>query len=295
MSQDQPFTDLPGVELGVEHGLPAVRVSTNEATGLVYLQGAHVAAWQPRGRDPVIFMSERAVYAPGKALRGGVPICFPWFGAHAEHKDYPAHGFARSRNFEYEGARSTDTGHVELGFTLQSDAETRKWFPYEFVARLRVAFGATLGLYFSVINRDSKAFGFEEALHSYFAIADIRQTTVRGLQGASYADKVRGMETFSEAGPEIRFSGETDRVYESTGTCLIEDAAGKRSLVIEKQNSASTVVWNPWSERAAQMSDLGAEAFPKMVCVESANVGKSQISLQPGEAHLLRVSVSVSD
>jgi glucose-6-phosphate 1-epimerase len=295
MSKDDSkfHLDLPGVELVQAHGLAAVRVSNPSASGLVYLQGAHVAAWQPAGQEPVIWMSPNAIYATGKALRGGVPICFPWFGAHAEQAPFPAHGFARTRAFEYRGARLDGAGRSELEFVLDSDEQSLSMFPYAFTARLRVAFGETLGLEFSVTNRDAQSFGFEEALHSYFAVTDVTRASVRGLEGARYVDKVREQAVFTEATPKLQFVAETDRVYESTGTCNIDDPPGKRTIVVEKEGSAATVVWNPWRERAAQMPDLGAAAWPEMLCVESANVGKSRVSLAPGESHRLRVAVSV--
>jgi len=286
--------ELPGVELLSVHGLPAVRVTSKSASGLVYLQGAHVAAWQPAGQEPVIWMSENAVYAAGKALRGGVPICFPWFGAHAEHPEFPAHGFARTRPFEYRGARRGAAGSTELEFELNSDEQTQAWFPYAFTARLRVAFGQSLALEFSVTNRDAQPFVFEEALHSYFSVTDVTRAAVRGLEGARYVDKVREQSVFTEGPRELHFVAETDRVYESTARCQIDDVPGKRSIVIEKENSGATVVWNPWRERAAQMSDLGAAAWPGMLCVESANVGKSRVTLAAGESHQLRVGLSVS-
>jgi glucose-6-phosphate 1-epimerase len=285
--------ELPGVELVSMNGLPAVRVKSSSASGLVYLQGAQLAAWQPAGQEPVIWMSENAVYQAGKALRGGVPICFPWFGAHAEHPEFPAHGFARTRAFEYRGARLDSTGRTELEFVLESDQQTLAFFPYAFTARLRVALGQSLGLEFSVTNRDAQPFEFEEALHSYFGVGDVTRTSVRGLEGARYVDKVREQGVFTEGTRELRFVAETDRVYQSTATCTIDDHAGKRAIIVEKENSAATVVWNPWRERAAQMSDLGAEAWPGMLCVESANVGKTRVTLGAGASHQLRIAVSV--
>jgi glucose-6-phosphate 1-epimerase len=294
LTKDSKFQlELPGVELVQAHGLAAVRVSNPDASGLVYLQGAHVAAWQPAGQEPVIWMSPNANYAAGKALRGGVPICFPWFGAHAEQERFPAHGFARTRTFEYRGARLDSAGRSELELVLDSDDQTLPLFPYAFTARLRVAFGKTLGLEFSVTNRDAQPFVFEEALHSYFAVADVTRASVRGLEGARYVDKVREQAVFTEGTRPLQFVAETDRVYESTGTCSIDDHPEKRTIVIEKESSGATVVWNPWRERAAQMSDLGAAAWPGMLCVESANVGKSRVMLAAGESHRLCVAVSV--
>ncbi len=293
LDESNTFAELPGVELTTEHGLPAVRISTEIASGLVYLQGAHVAAWTPAGHGPVIWMSENAVYAKGKALRGGIPICFPWFGAHPEYKQYPAHGFARTRDFAYNGARRTEDGGSQLELVLHNDAQTEALFPFAFSARLRVAFGKTLGLELLVSNRSEEPFSFEEALHSYFCVADVEQVSVLGLQGASYADKVQSMARFTESASELSLKGETDRVYDSVATCTIRDPKAGRGLRIEKADSAATVVWNPWAEKAAQMSDLGADAWPRMLCVESANVGTSRILLGPGESHTLRVGVSV--
>jgi D-hexose-6-phosphate mutarotase len=260
----------------------------------VYLQGAHVAAFQPAGQEPVLWMSENAVYTAGKALRGGVPICFPWFGAHAENAEFPAHGFARTRPFEYRGARLDAAGRTELEFVLDSDEQTLAWFPYAFTARLRVRFGQSLGLEFSVMNRDAQPFTFEEALHSYFDVADVTRASVRGLEGARYVDKVREQAVFTEGTGELRFVAETDRVYESTATCSIDDPVAKRRIVIKKENSGATVVWNPWREKSAKMSDLGAAAWSGMLCVESANVGKSRVKLSAGESHALKVALSVS-
>ena len=293
LDDSNTFAELPGVELTTAHGLPAVRVSTEVASGLVFLQGAHVAAWAPVDCGPVIWISENAVYAKGKALRGGIPICFPWFGAHPEHQQYPAHGFARTRDFSYHGARRTADGGSQLELLLESDAQTTTLFPYAFTARLRVSFGKTLGLELAVSNTSQQSFSFEEALHSYFCVADVEQAGVSGLQGASYADKVHGMARFTESASELRLSAETDRVYDSTATCTIRDPKAGREVRIEKADSGATVVWTPWAEKAAQMSDLGADVWRRMLCVESANVGTSRILLGPGESHFLRVGVSV--
>lgn len=296
-AHSQPaFGSVPGITRTVEHGLPAVRIHTASASGLVFLQGAHIAAWAPAAvtDGSIIWMSENAVYASGKALRGGVPICFPWFGAHAEHKHFPAHGFARTREFAYHGARLTEAGAAELEFELNSDAQTQSLFPYAFSARLRVRFGTMLNIELTITNRDSAMFSFEEALHSYFSVSNVEQTSLLGLEGASYLDKVRGFAPFTEGPAALQFTAETDRIYESTGTCTIVDLARNpaRSIQIEKTNSGATVVWNPGPEKAAQMPDLSS--WRSMLCVESANVRRSKVTLAPGEQHQLNVQVSAS-
>jgi glucose-6-phosphate 1-epimerase len=293
-SSSKPFGELAGVERTVNHGLECVRVRTAEATGLVYLQGAHVAEWTPAGQRPVLWLSKKSFYQAGKALRGGVPLCFPWFGPHAEHKDYPAHGFARVTSFRYSGARANESGSPELEFTLEDDAASYRFFPHAFSARLRVTFGSALALTFTVSNPGSEPFSFEEALHSYFHVSDVRAVSVVGLQGATYHDKVRAMAEFVEEPAELRLSGETDRIYDTAASTQIVDARAQRVLNIEKANSRATVIWNPWSARAAQMADFGAEEWPEMLCVESANVGGSRITLAPGESHTLQLAVSVT-
>ncbi|HWZ92616.1 MAG TPA: D-hexose-6-phosphate mutarotase [Polyangiaceae bacterium] len=293
-ADSKPFSSVPGVELGTTRGLASVRVDTPEASGLVFLQGAHVAEWTPKGHSPVLWLSEKTEYKLGKALRGGVPICFPWFGAHPEHADYPAHGFARTRLFSYGGASIESGGRVALEFSLASDAESKALFPYVFEARLRVVLGAALSLEFSVTNGDEQPFSFEEALHSYFHVSDVREAALAGLQGSTYRDKVRGLAECSESAAELRFSGETDRVYTSAATCTIVDPALARAIRVEKSNSQTTVVWNPWAARAAQMADFRGDAWPTMLCVESANVAGAKVTLAPGHTHTLRVTVSVT-
>ena len=206
---------------------------------------------------------------------------------------FPQHGFARTRDFEYRGARLDDAGQAELELALRNDEATHALFPHAFEARLRVTFGETLALAFSVTNHGTATFDFEEALHSYFHVADVRQVAIIGLQGASYRDKVQGMAELIESAAQLRLNGETDRVYTSSAACTIVDPLGQRSLQLEKSGSNATVVWNPWAERAAQMADFGADAWPGILCVESANVASSRVSLAPGATHTLRVLVSV--
>jgi glucose-6-phosphate 1-epimerase len=286
-----PFGILPGVERTTNFGLPCIRVQTAQASGLVFLQGAQVAEFAPNGQSAVLWLSEKAIYQPGKPIRGGIPICFPWFGAHPEQAHFPQHGFARTHAFEYLGARLAKTGGAELEFVLLDDAGTRALFAHEFQARLTVAFEQTLTLEFSVTNRGAHAFSFEEALHSYFQVADVRRASVAGLGGASYTDKVQGGAVFMQSEQELELSAETDRVYASSSTCTIVDPDSERLISIEKANSKNTVVWNPWSEKAAQMADFAADAWPNMLCVESANVAGNRISLAPGETHSMRMVI----
>ena len=280
-----------------EGGLPMLRVATAVATGEVYLAGAHVTAWTPAGSDPVLWMSGASTFVEGEAIRGGVPICFPWFGPGREPGlAPPAHGFARLARWRLREAADED-GTVTLTFGLTHDdvaalPAARAW-PHAFTATYTVTFGVELVLALRVENTGDEEFSFEEALHTYLAVADVRAAAVQGLDGARYLDK-----TLAADGPlvvqtgDLTFAGETDRVYGSEGTVVVVDA--HRSIGITKEGSADTVVWNPWADKAAAMADFGDDEWPGMVCVETANVLDTAIRLAVGEAHVMVVRYAVT-
>lgn len=279
-----------------EGGLPVVRVSTAVASGEVYLHGAHVTSWQPAGAEPVIWLSAESEFRPGAPIRGGVPICFPWFGAGRTPSLAPAHGFARIAPWRLTGA-SDDDGTVTLTFALTHDdasgAPGADRWPFRFTAGYTVTFGAELTLALTVRNAGDEAFSFEEALHTYLAVADARTATVDGLDGARYLDKTSSGEPRQvlQSGP-VTFTSETDRVYlQGAPTTLLDP--GSRAITITPENGADTVVWNPWVAKAAAMADFGDDEWPAMVCVETANALGDAVTLGPGESHTLRVTYAV--
>ncbi len=293
-----PF-DLPdSVTLAEgEGGLTVVRVATAVATGEVYLHGAHVTAWTPAGSDPVIWMSGSSVFADGEPIRGGIPICFPWFGPGREPDlAPPAHGFARLADWRLVSAEEHDDA-VTLTLELtEADAAAvpaaAKW-PHPFTATLTVTFGRELAVALSVENTGGEEVSFEEALHTYLAVSDVRTATVQGLDGAAYLDKAAadGPVHRRQEG-DVTFTGETDRVYDSEGTAVVVDSG--RSIGVVKEGSANTVVWNPWVDKAAAMPDYGDDEWPSMVCVETANVLEDAIVLAPGARHTMTARYSVA-
>ncbi|MFH5822707.1 D-hexose-6-phosphate mutarotase [Georgenia sp. AZ-5] len=299
MSEASIAVDLPAsVTLaGGEGGLPLLRVDTPVATGEVYLHGAHVSAWTPAGHDPVIWMSRASMFAPGQPIRGGVPICFPWFGGGREPGMAPAHGFARLADWTLVGAEEVD-GVVTLALRL-TDADVaglpgvQAW-PHAFEATCTVTFGPELGLELSVRNTGAEECSFEEALHTYLHVRDVTAVTVEGLDGARYLDKAPGAGTdlVAQSGP-VTFSGETDRVYRSTGTATVVEP-GVRTITVAKEGSANTVVWNPWTAKAVAMPDYDDAEWPTMVCVETANALDDAVSLVPGESHTMRARISAA-
>jgi glucose-6-phosphate 1-epimerase len=274
-------------------GFVRALVSTPSAEGHVYLHGAHVTHYQPAGAPPVLFMSSRSQFVPGKPIRGGVPVIFPWFGPRAGHPTSPEHGFARVAEWSVESVERSLDGAVTLVFQLDSTDATRALWPYDFRLRHRVVIGPRLELELEVENRSREAFVFEEALHTYLRVGDVREATVSGLAGTTYIDKNDAMKRKLQADEPLRLSGATDRVFPATrGPCAVDDPVLDRRLVIEKMRSATTVLWNPWREKAAAMADLGGDAWPSMLCVETANAADDAVRLAPGECHQMTAVVA---
>ncbi len=280
-------------------GLAYLLVTSPAAQATICLYGAHLTHWKPAGQQLVVFLSERTDIIPGIPIRGGVPVIFPWFGPRHDGKQGPAHGFARLQVWDLTFA-AVSGDEVHLIFTL-GPSETSRALGYDnFRLAYRVIVGKTLTLELTVAN-DTDAAGsagaelvYEEALHTYFSVADATQATVSGLTGTTFLDKVEGMKEKVQTTEPLEFNGRTDRVYRNTtATCTIDDPVGQRRISIAKEGSQTTVVWNPWSELTATIADMAPDAWRGMLCVETANVGESAVTLAPGETHTLRAVISV--
>ena len=282
------FEDKPG-------GLVRLVLTPPAATAHIYLQGAHVTHFQAAGEAPLLFLSEASLFQPGKPIRGGVPVIFPWFGPRKGRPDSPAHGFARTLSWEVESLEQSGVGEVTLVLVLRSGETSRAYWPYEFVLRHRIVIGRRLEMTLEVENSGTEAFEFEEALHTYLAVEDARKTGISGLAGCEYIDKVDGFSRKTQDGAAIRFTGETDRVYLNTrATCRLDDPAGGRAIEVTKEGSATTVIWNPWIAKAAAMSDFGDDEWPRMACIETANAGENAVKLGVGERHAMRAEIRLA-
>ena len=285
---------IPGKASVVEGlgGLPKVIVATPAVAGEIYLHGAHVTGWEPRGAGPVFFVSGKALWENGRAIRGGIPICFPWFGSKADAPAAPAHGFVRTKAWELESITHVgDTVAVCL-FT-QSNAETKRWWPADFRASLRATFGSELKLDFEVRNTGVAPLRFEEALHTYLSVGDVQQVHVDGLRGVSYIDKTDASRQKRQDGP-VTIVSETDRVYLNTSSTLdLHDPVLRRCIRVAKANSRITVVWNPWVAKAAALADFSDTEWKQMICLETCNVGEFAVELAPGQSHQLEAIFQV--
>lgn len=284
---DQRFS-LPGLTFREnQNGLVSANIQTAACTGELFFQGAHVTSWCPVGSEPVLWMSQLSNFGKGKPIRGGVPICFPWFGPNAQDATLPAHGYARLQEWLLSEAQLKEDGAIELHLETTIDP---------FAVRFRVEFGAELKMTLETQlppNATSPQ-SFENALHTYFSVSDVRTISIRGLESTRFIDKVDQAKLKSVANVALRIESETDRVYLNTlGDCVLDDAQRKRSIRVSKLGSASTVVWNPWIDKSKRMADFGDDEWLGMVCIETANIGDNRIRLAPGESHSTTAVISV--
>jgi glucose-6-phosphate 1-epimerase len=288
--------EIPDVAQIVEgnSGLLKVRVTSTEAAAEIYLLGANVTSWKPRGREEVLFVSSQSRWEDGHAIRGGVPICFPWFGAKKNDPKAPAHGFVRTKSWQLESIAQTADGVTVAMFT-ESSEETKRWWPSEFRVVYRATFGSELGLELEVTNTGKASMHFEEALHAYHRVGNIEEVRVRGLDTVRYLDKTDANREKTQQG-EIAISSETDRVYlDTTAPIDVDDTSLKRHTHVMKENSRTTVVWNPWVEKAHSLSDLADDEWARMICVETSNVADYSLALAPGQRHSMKARIRVDD
>ena len=273
-------------------GLIYLDVTAPAAAARLYLQGAHVTHYQPRGGAPALFTSAVSHYAPGKPIRGGVPIVFPWFGPHPADASLPAHGWARTSLWQLQQAHRDDGGDVTIVLTLGvGELSLKPVDGWALIYTVRV--GRALSMELDVQNMGKTPQAFEAALHTYLSVTDVRQVRVEGLDGRDYLDKVDAQTRKAQSGP-IQITGETDRVYLDTPDAVtVHDPAAGRRLVIEKTGSATTVVWNPWVNKAKAMPDFGDDEWPKMLCVETANAAENAVTVGPQNSHSMRATVRV--
>ena len=262
-------------------GLPKILIENAWSVAEIYLHGAHVTHFQKNGEPPLLFMSGSSEFESRKAIRGGVPVIFPWFGP---RDGFQAHGFARTSAWNLTATALQTDGAVELRFQLP-EVEA---FDVEF----SVTVGKNLIMELRVTNTGTLESTHETCLHTYFQISDIHTISITGLQNVTYHDKVADVNTL-ETAPNVRFDREVDRVYFDTkATTEILDPGLKRTIRVEKSGSDSTIVWNPWIDKSKRMADFGDEEYLQMVCVESGNVSANKITLQPGECAVMKVNVS---
>jgi glucose-6-phosphate 1-epimerase len=304
------YGQLTGVTIECQNELVAIGIKNQAATAEVFLQGAHITRYQRIGETPTLFLSQACEYQRGSALRGGIPICWPWFGDLAKNPDavkqqlmtdaqsaiteFPAHGFVRQRDWTVASIRtpSDDLTIVELSYHVKDEP----LWPFDTVLMCRISVGAALSVSLHIANNSSQPVVFSAALHSYFAVSHVDNVRISGLNQCKYYDALDVSEKnewqLKTQQGDIAFSREVDRVYQSSSSpVVIHDK--NRATNISSLGSRSTVVWNPWVDKSQTLSQFKEDDYQRMICVETANAVNDVIRLKAGESHKLEVTISV--
>ncbi|HEY9888003.1 MAG TPA: D-hexose-6-phosphate mutarotase [Candidatus Obscuribacterales bacterium] len=274
---------------------PYLQVNNAQATALISLYGGQVLAFKPHdAAHDLMFVSENAYYQPGKAIKGGAPICWPWFGPDPAGQGRPSHGFVRNRPWQVMGTTTLPNGATKITLGLQDTDDTQALWPYAFELALEVIVGTTLTLALVTCNCSDRPFEITQALHTYFAVGDIAQTQVLGLEGTTYIDKVDGGAVKSQTGA-VAIASEVDRIYQGVPAALaIVDAALQRRIHITSTGNQTAVVWNPWQDIAAQSADLMDDAYTRFVCVETTNAADDVVTVPAEGEYRLTVTYAIA-
>jgi D-hexose-6-phosphate mutarotase len=277
-----------------EQDVVLIHVNHPLATATISLQGGQVLEWKPRSQvEPVLWSADPTHWLSGRAIRAGVPICWPWFGAHPTEQAAPAHGYARLCDWEVAEISMESLGTIDIDLKMMPTHEVATRYPLNASLVSRISVGEALSISLTTTNTGEAPITITEALHAYFNVGEIDDIQIEGIEGNDFIDLIDQNIRKTQVGA-IRFTGETGRVYLNTlNECFIVDRALGRTIKIEKSNSHSTVVWNPWLETASKMNDLGSVAWQKMVCVESANALENFVMIKPRSQHTLTVRYSI--
>jgi glucose-6-phosphate 1-epimerase len=286
LGHELAFADGPG-------GLTLANIATRHGSAAVSLSGGQVMQWSPAGQRPVLWLSPEARFAPGKTIRGGAPICWPWFGPHENNASFPAHGFARTSPWTVDKSTGSPDGSIQLTLLMAPDNASRDQWPHAATAKVVISLGSELRIDLITRNGGGSPIVIGEALHTYFAVSDVRRTAISGLAGCLYFDKSDGGRRKVQDG-DIIIGDEVDRLYvNTTSECTITDSGFARRIRIRKSGSRSTVVWNPWADKAAKLGGFGHQGHLGMVCVESGNAGENVVVVDAGGEHVLSARYSI--
>ncbi|MCF6204098.1 MAG: D-hexose-6-phosphate mutarotase, partial [Methylococcaceae bacterium] len=268
-------------------GLPFIKVNNKKASALISIYAGQILSYKPVGeKEDFLFTSENAFFQNGKAIKGGIPICWPWFGAaqeSIENSKLPNHGFVRDHYWSVVLAEKIKNGDTKIKLEFVDTEETRKMWPYQFHLSLEIYIGESLTLELLTKNTGNEAFIMTEALHTYFNVGDAAQVEVLGLEKTEYLDKSQDFIKVCQIGA-IKLSKETDRIHVDVEHDLtIKDPVFNRKINIVSLGNKNVVVWNPWEKGSKEIIDLEKEDYKRFVCVEIANAAADIVELSPGE------------
>lgn len=274
-------------------GLPMARITSSHADAVISLYGAQVLSYRPKGKEETLWMSAKSSFEEGKAIRGGIPVCFPWFGAHATDKTKPQHGFARISLWDVAGAELEQDGTACLRLSLRDTERTHALWPHAFSAELEVRVGSSLEVALTCTNTGSAELTYTDALHTYLAVSDIGSVLLRGLGSCTYYEATETAPLRQEEAL-LEIDRVVNRRYIDTeAECVIEDRGVPRTISVAKKGSRITVVWNPWKEGARSMADMEDDGYRTMLCVEAVNTLGDAVVLAPGKSFTLGTVITV--
>lgn len=269
----------------LENDLIYITVSNKYADADICLYGAHVTNFTPHKSMGILWMSPESNFQEGSPIRGGIPICFPWFGPHKTDSEKPQHGFARLMYWEVIEIKTQLTGETLVRLQLCSSEKTKAYWNHDFCAEMTIVVGKTLSVTLKVTNTSSTPIEYSCALHSYFGLSSIENIKIEGLQNTNYYNQLEPGDFVQEA-PTLQIqNAETRHYYNTETTCVINDPIFNRKIVVEKSGSKITTVWNPWEETCSKIDDMPDDAFYTFVCVETVNAFNDVVKLAPGETH----------
>ncbi len=306
----QRFGDIDGITIELHKELLAIQVNNEQANATVFLQGAQLSQYQRQGERPLIWNSPLCDYQSGKPLRGGIPVCWPWFGdlnrndkqvqTQINTINPAAHGFARTAQWQLEDIVRVDAGHTRLQLSLPITADEHSEWPFASQLSLQLDIGDQLELCFTVHNQSMQAFSYSAALHSYFAVSDIDDIVINGLEQCNYIDCMDNWHSKQQQ-TSLIIDQEVDRIYylndrsnntETEQPISIIDQGWNRAINIASQGSNSAVLWNPWIEKSKHLSNFADDAYQKMLCIETANAAADFVTLEPQQSHQLILRLS---
>jgi glucose-6-phosphate 1-epimerase len=273
----------------LDNGYKYIEIQNDCAEAKIALQGAHLFHYKVKNKAALLWLSEKAYFEEGKAIRGGIPICFPWFGKNKENTSLPQHGFARTVLWKVVLEEEVDECHTHIRLQLKANANTLEQWPYLFDLYLDVTIGNELGIALSVTNTDSKAFEISTALHTYFLVSNINTVRIKGLDESTYYNALD--DSNYKQKDDILIQEEVDRVYsDPSDTITLLD--GECKVKLQQEGSNSLVVWNPWIEKSEQMTDMYNDGYKSMVCLETSNAREDARIVKAGETHVLKAVIS---
>ncbi|ACK70566.1 Aldose 1-epimerase [Gloeothece citriformis PCC 7424] len=280
----------------IEHksGFPLIEIDNTTAKAVISVYGGQVLSFQPKSHsDDLLFVSNKAYYQQGKAIKGGVPICWPWFGPDPDSKGRPSHGFVRNRLSKVAQTQALSEETTKIILSLSDTPDTREIWAHPFELSLSLTIGSSLTLELVTRNLCEQAVSITQGFHTYFKVGDINQVQVLGLDNTNYFDKVDGGQQKLQTG-SVTIDSEVDRIYTSVGEKLtIEDPSLGRRLCITSTGSKSAVVWNPWEKISLQMGDLEDDDYKRFLCVETVNAATDVINIPSGGEYKLMANYTV--